>query len=411
MVRNTSRRTTALWIAAGIALATAMLLAATPPGKALAQAAPAAGTNQAVNQPDRFAWELFAQVNAPAEGVRVSLPGHRWNDERRMVQWQTWISTFTAYGDPCQAPTWPAEAENTVLRPSGLIAKASNHFVSGPSSFNQADREQVMVNRAFFDYVVDHGLWFSEGVLEAAAEGKIDFPEDAIIVKANWAPIEEKDRERYLWQWIQTTEDSGDEHLELVGLNAFHVVSKALPNWFWSTFEHVDNPGRCDAIGCRDAFGSDPAFVPPHRRPGAPYPPGNLTQELQTLLGSAGLDEVWKLYRLKGTQVDFTDALGRPNLLGNSVLEPYFEATSSCMTCHTRAAVSNNTTSGKSSLSVLSSVSPLQGHVGTPDPAWFQTSHSTLPEGAANIVWRTDFLWELTELLSREETCGGAGQP
>jgi hypothetical protein len=33
-------------------------------------------------------------------------------------------------------------------------------------------------------------------------------------------------------------------------LVSMHVISKMVPNWTWATFEHKDNPGRCDVIGC-----------------------------------------------------------------------------------------------------------------------------------------------------------------
>jgi hypothetical protein len=55
---------------------------------------------------------------------------------------------------------------------------------------------------------------------------------------------------------------------------------------------------------------------------------------------------------------------------------------------------------------VLAHYSPLQGHVGAPDPTWFQIAQTSRPERAADIVWRTDFLWELTNLPSRKKNCG-----
>ena len=33
---------------------------------------------------------------------------------------------------------------------------------------------------------------------------------------------------------------------------SMHIISKAVPNWTWATFEHQFNPARCDIIGCRD---------------------------------------------------------------------------------------------------------------------------------------------------------------
>ena len=58
---------------------------------------------------------------------------------------------------------------------------------------------------------------------------------------------------------------------------------------------------------------------------GKVYPAGPLTPQLLALFKSAGLSGPWAAqwmnYRLKGSQVDFTDSAGRPLLLGNSVTE------------------------------------------------------------------------------------------
>ncbi|MFW8588891.1 hypothetical protein ACOJBM_40890 [Rhizobium beringeri] len=43
-------------------------------------------------------------------------------------------------------------------------------------------------------------------------------------------------------------------------LIAMHI-SKVLPNWTWATFEHQNNPGRCDYTGCHDAYGAVVADV------------------------------------------------------------------------------------------------------------------------------------------------------
>lgn len=375
----------------------------------MARASRNSNHNIAIAQPDRFAWEVFVEINKPAINRSA-------NSNRQLVEWQTWISDITLYGDPCSTPAWPIAAESTGLKPSGLMETIKeqnpNHFQSETSPFNKEEREQVFLNKVAFDYIVSKGLWFSEGVLERAIQGDINFPEDAIIVKSNWKRIHEPEKSAYHWQYIDKKDpDSTVNRQVLVGLNAFHIIGKHLPDWLWSTFEHIDNPGRCDAIGCKDNFGADPGYVAPHRQPNVKYEPGALTPQLRAMFDAAGLDKIWQNYRLKGTQVTFTDNMGRPTLLGNSVLEPNFESTSSCMTCHTRASVSNNTTinsqTGKSSgLPVLSHFSPLQGHVGTPDPGWFQTAQAAAPVRSADIVWRTDFLWELTRVRSREETCG-----
>ena len=64
---------------------------------------------------------------------------------------------------------------------------------------------------------------------------------------------------------------------------------------------------------------------------------------LEKLFEEFGYQGEWadqyKNYRLKGSQVDFTDGPGRSLLLGNSVTESGFVPSASCITCHARASV------------------------------------------------------------------------
>lgn len=364
-----------------------------------AAAAPAAGPevlsarlemhslNVAMNEPDRFAWEVFAAVNRSA------------GNGSRDVIWETWASTNYLYDDPCRRPEWPGTAHRPKELKKSALLRLLNHQAAGQvSGFDAADTEETRLNRAAFGYVVDKELWYQEGVVTAAARDGIDFPRESIVVKANWTPITEEDKARYYWQ-----EYKG----QLLGLNAFHLVNKALPSWFWSTFEHVDNAGRCDYIGCKDRFGVAPAYLAPHREPGKSYAPGRLTPELVGLFQEAGLDLVWKNYRLKGTQVQYTDDEGRPVLLGNSVLEPGFSSSASCMTCHGRASTSDNDVAF-STLAIVKGLMPVEGFVGAPDPAWFG-NQAGAPLRQAPLAYRTDFLWELGTQARSNAQCGDDG--
>ena len=78
------------------------------------------------------------------------------------------------------------------------------------------------------------------------------------------------------------------------GLVGLHIITKDIPNWFWTTFEHVDNPQA--NIGNLDR----------HSPPGQGYPP-----EVE--------GTVWRFYRLRGMQVDFVTSVGRPTILGNNI--------------------------------------------------------------------------------------------
>ncbi len=367
--------------------------------------------NMAVNDPDQFAWRLFAAVNRPAR------PGSNEST------WETWAEQSVVYEDPCKRPVWPGKDRRFPAQSSRLVeilkTKVASRGVSG-DAFNiltgDSNVQQVKINKAFFNYVVENDLWYQEGVIHKASTEGIDFPVDSVVFKADWAEISEEEKPLYHWRWISRREyndalgikgspakafTGGEESpTAILGLVAFHIVSKAIDNWVWTTWNHADTLGRCDYIGCRDDFGSDPATIPPHREMGLPYNPGTLTAEARQVLTEAGLSEGFRHYRLMGTQVAFTDLTGRATLLGSAVLEPTFGNTSSCVTCHSMATLSAAATS----LDFLKSQQPFEGFVGTPDPDWFYPSNPSFP--ATPIVYQTDFMWQLaTETSARE----GAG--
>jgi hypothetical protein len=184
-----------------------------------------------------------------------------------------------------------------------------------------------------------------------------------------------------------------------------HVLTKDLPNWFWCTFEHVDNPGRGDFIGIHDSFGADPAHVPSRTdKAGSKYPPEAIKPALNKLFDEYGYRGEWaeqyRYYRLKGSQVDFTDGTGRPLLLGNSVTEGGFVPTASCMTCHARAAVNSSGASAlpffgqQAALPLIGgdTLQPVLTYNGRPDPSWFFTETSN---GSSLQNLATDFVWAI----------------
>jgi hypothetical protein len=92
----------------------------------------------------------------------------------------------------------------------------------------------------------------------------IVFPISSVMVKINWiaaseAPtygIDPYDTENpfITMNLVPQTGDEKDEPEPYIAVS-FHISSKDTPNWFWTTFEHVANQGRCDWIGCNDSFG------------------------------------------------------------------------------------------------------------------------------------------------------------
>ena len=64
---------------------------------------------------------------------------------------------------------------------------------------------------------------------------------------------------------LQGTGSNNNQNNQQVqyALVSFHLISKMVPNWSWATFEHMNNPGRCDVLGCNDTFGANPSTVAP----------------------------------------------------------------------------------------------------------------------------------------------------
>lgn len=143
------------------------------------------------------------------------------------------------------------------------------------------------------------------------------FPTDAMEVKAYWIEIDEDVKKRYHWQKVGQT---------YFGLISFSITSRALPHWFWTTFEHVDNPHRCIAPDTCLADASSGGLVS-----------AGLAANIRELLRNNGLKESgWLNYRLIDTQSTFTDQDELPTLLANSIFESSLvkrtSNTSSCIT-------------------------------------------------------------------------------
>lgn len=283
----------------------------------------------------------------------------------------------------------------------------------------QSNSEITVRNSTFHEYLFNNNLYNANGVLDVfrlnnsnqqanapyhlantsgsvSGTGKlstIDLPPDAIMIKSNWVSdtLVKAMKSKYpdeivgfgpgdsyiqmpLITVLEVDEGSSkctlsDTHY----LMAFHISSKDIPQWVWTTFEHKDNPGRCDFTGCNDSFGysvevdgkKSNYITPLQQNDGLAsssivykrdrqYPDGQQSEALTNLFNlygiatatsqSSGLlptksDQAWANYRLKGSQVDFTDHQGRATHLGNSITEAGFMSRSSCVGCHARAGV------------------------------------------------------------------------
>ena len=115
---------------------------------------------------------------------------------------------------------------------------------------------------------------------------------------------------------------------------------------------------------------------------------------------AANLNPVFRNYRLKGSQIDFTDSMGEPTLLGNSVTEYGFVPTASCITCHCRAGVDWN---GQKPANLRIFGEKLSGQTfnGALDPELFYDRN----DPARRYMMQVDFIWAIP---FRAQPIGGA---
>jgi hypothetical protein len=292
------------------------------------------GLSPTLSNPDRQSWELFMTVNADASGG---------GDNNALFE--TWASD----GDTFRAkPVWPSGGSQMQIGARALslaIEQLHPHF--RPELLPTGSRligEETRRNKPTFDFIVRNNLFKVSGLKAAFAAAKpIAFPVDSIEVKANW--VEVSRLKEFNGFGGSPAEAAAAYHVNETGgkqyaLVSFHIISNRVPNWTWATFEHKDNPGRCDVLGCKDSFGAVDANVAPLSQVESQthYPDCAKSPALLALFAKAHLDPAFANYCLKGSQSDFTDSSGLAVRLGNSVTEQTFVAQSSCMTCHGRAA-------------------------------------------------------------------------
>ncbi|WP_339142401.1 hypothetical protein [Pseudoalteromonas galatheae] len=374
-----------------------------------------------------------------------------------------------------------------------LIPKSG--YESKGRIIRQINSEVTVRNLPFHDYLFRNNLYNADGVLDVfennnknqqknapfhsrnqsvmqdttATKAKlstIDLPPDAIMIKSNWLYHEfatelgyPQDTNRYISKTLKTSvclaedkdptscnaKEKPENFCDIVGkhyLLAFHISSKDIPQWVWTTFEHVDNFGRCDFTGCNDAFGFNRKaeskddvglnYVSPKQRSdelNSPsivynrdlkYEAEEMSASLRALLKNTGIaqgqstsehepdpeDSAWSHFRLKGSQVNFTDHMGHSTLLGNSITEGGFMQQSSCISCHSRAGVhkvmKEITADGETKqvktadffkLSVferqLSDFGYQQSVHNVPKSEWFYNNN----DKATLDVLQTDFIW------------------
>ena len=363
-----------------IALGCCWLLLGTIP--VAAQPAP----NPAINAPDQLAWQFFIQVNTRAGGNNALF--------------ETWASDSDTFKVNPQFPTTavPLQLHEPAVPELGRFAlqRAGKLLPAIPPG--KGVLEESRRNKDSFDFIVQNNLYKISG-LRAAFGKTITFPVGAMEVKANWQLVTDipsftngKVAVGDVPKLYHVNTGADGKQYAFVSM---HIISKAVPNWTWATFEHKFNPGRCDIIGCRDSFGAQTSPVAPNQQPGQGYPDCAKTPALSAMIASADWDPAFANYCLKGSQTDFTDATGLDIRLGNSVTEDGFVDQSSCITCHGRAAWDSKgaPTSGAGFDDNGAPLGPIQ-------PSWYWSFSSQPPifqgmSGLSQIATSADFVWSI----------------
>ncbi|NNE14894.1 MAG: hypothetical protein HKN51_07940, partial [Saprospiraceae bacterium] len=290
---------------------------------------------------DQYVWEKMAR----SFQIRTESP--------KNLDWELWPTTTYAYSDPCSSVAWPSDSLIWKLNtPKGLamLANLKNNttettrFELLTLNFSNPYYEELRINKVMFDYIQEMGLYNQNTVYKLAKAGKINFPEKAMMIKAQWMPVDSSQVGKYYTKIIDGTDIYTGESTgyTLMGMVGFHLVTHELPNWVWSTFEYKGNPGMCDYIGCKDKFGNTQAFIPKNDTINLGYSQiGGPSKALLDLFDEFNVPDVFQNYRLKGSQTEYTDNKGDTLILGNSILEMNLVPSSSCISCHARATLNN----------------------------------------------------------------------
>jgi len=354
---------------------------------------------EAINNPDRYAWRLFVALNWPADiKQKQADPSKRFGDAAPgAVTWETWRNARnqapdTAFpldgSDP--GPWLDKESSSEKLAASfddnalqQLIRRNILQNSKAPVPFFDESsarqrRNETRLNKGAYEFVRSNKLYNADDQVRLFTSGRtsIEFPFSAKEIKAQWREISPSDKPRYHWVEVNAAGQT-----KLYGLTALHITTKDLPNWFWATFEHIDNK-LSQAAGGRP--GNEGWLLPSRDRFACTNPPFDCEQS-PSGIGLQGTK--WEHYRLRGTQIDFVDSRGSATLLANSHPESGFQITSSCITCHARATIG-----ASERLSVFMcqrNDDTVEGAVGAPIPAWFVG-----PDGRTKFT-QLDFVWSL----------------
>ena len=302
--------------------------------------------DDAMNNPHKHAWDLFLALNHPAKDPKIErgvADETKHIGDAGLTVWETWklARTEVFLEDGSKPLPWEVLPDGDIAvksfdaaKPVLLRALAQGFQEEEIKKFSRFDFQNIIavdpgdgqfdpnnfsgggetrMNRATFEFIADDNnqLYNWEGQEKFFADvisgvrKPLSLPVDSIEVKAMWIAFSDEDIANGKYKTYHTSKDKDGK---LYGLVALHIITKDIPNWFWSSFHHV---------------GDKVPLVPPRDDYGRP----------SVLKGT-----VWEYYALSGTQTDFVDSVGRATLLSDPHVENGFER-SSCISCHAQASI------------------------------------------------------------------------
>lgn len=337
---------------------------------------------------DVYSWNTFIAVNWPADTStcqgdtsRSILSG------QGPVVWETWALASDVFVSPGSQPAAWCPSKSGGPRTFGELRKASSQLTESFPNFNEAFgagpvtdqtgrfvRFEKRLNLDEYNYLTVNNLWNKAGQQGAA----ISFPSGpgqepspcgnepcgptgAMEVKAAWKVLSDAEIASgrfYTTQGIVFNDAQGHPSpgklpvtLGLVGLHIIHKT-KTQQTWFWSTFEQVDNATNSFFNpSCTNCPANQQTARTPYTELDAQGTPINgpvqvtrvtpiesdapaLNAYYQGLLAGS----VWQYYQLIGTQWATGGAPeGTASILANTVIETFFQGSSSCFGCHQAA--------------------------------------------------------------------------
>ncbi|MER9214952.1 hypothetical protein NKI54_23250 [Mesorhizobium sp. M0663] len=365
----------------------------------------------ALTNPDEYAWQVFFSVSRPAElgTAGVADSSKKFGDAPDLpLVWETWAlesggdHSEVYKTDGSRPPAWeklPRESHEIVLDENleRKMVLSSSKIVKPKFDPLSPVSQEVRANRIMYEKIVSGDLYSRNGLernfaaaVKEDSRKKISFDQGAKEIKAEWRPIRDEDKPRYLWRKFEL---NGQQIA--IGLVALHIITKDLPNWVWIDFGHRDceiAQGACDNKWLSQ-FGFPTQLVAE-------------TSPVDATIGQDGVraetrGTVWQNYILRGAQTEFTTSIGSPTVLSNPVIENTFQK-SSCISCHARASVGPRLVSGdgkqSDDLNTLSSGDP---ELGTPNETLFGAGPGP---GISTIEYiQTDFIWSAPFRSMREQ--------